>query len=142
MLSQNYQHCFKNWYLKLSKLSKKLKYGIWIFVGQAVLELLIKTCKILFWSVPYLKNSRPTVWPTELLMPDILVLDSYIIFQKKVLIILRQCTKHAQFWFRVQFLLKLGTKHEMFIIWHWQKFKPISSKNCYLNVFPKWRYRR
>ena len=34
-----------------TKLSKKPKNGIKISVGQAVLELLIKTCKLLFWSV-------------------------------------------------------------------------------------------
>ena len=34
-----------------SKLSEKLKNGINISVGQAVLELLIETAKILFWSI-------------------------------------------------------------------------------------------
>ena len=34
------------------KLSEKLKIGIKILKGQVVLELLIKTCKIVFWSKP------------------------------------------------------------------------------------------
>ena len=34
-----------------SKLSKELKYGIEILIGQAVFKLWIKTVKILFWSI-------------------------------------------------------------------------------------------
>ena len=74
-------------------------------IGQAVLELLIKTIFCMFWS----KNSK-TALPTKNLMPflsfsDNLLGDAYIPF-KKVLIILRLSTKHAQFWFGAQFPLK------------------------------------
>ena len=37
-------------YAFYSKLSKELKYGIEILVGQAAFKLWIKTVKILFWS--------------------------------------------------------------------------------------------
>ena len=41
----------KNIYASYSKLPNELKNGIEIYVGQAVLELLIKTLFWLFWSI-------------------------------------------------------------------------------------------
>ena len=41
----------KNNMIILKQMSDKLKNGIKMLVGQVVLELLIKTCKILFWSI-------------------------------------------------------------------------------------------
>ena len=38
-------------YASKSKLSKELKHGIEICVGQAVFKLWIKTVKIVFWSI-------------------------------------------------------------------------------------------
>ena len=35
----------------MKQLSEKLKNGIRFSVGQVVLELLIKMCKLLFWSI-------------------------------------------------------------------------------------------
>ena len=50
-----------------SKLFEKSKNGNNIFVGQAVLQLLIKKLKkILFWSITKVKIS---VWPTKMLVP-------------------------------------------------------------------------
>ena len=52
VLSQNYQQRFENKiHASYSKLSKKLKTHIKISVGQAVLELLLKTIFWLFWFV-------------------------------------------------------------------------------------------
>ena len=49
VLSQNYQHCFEKYYKHPeANCLEKVKYGIKISIGQAVLELLIKMCKILF----------------------------------------------------------------------------------------------
>ena len=52
-----------------------------------------------------INNSR-TAWLTEILMPFLsfqtICFRRLISFFKKVLIILRCCTKHAQFWFEVQ----------------------------------------
>ena len=52
-----------------------------------------------------------TAWPTEILVPFLISQTIYLrmrayLFSKQVLIILRLHTKHAQFWFGVQFLLK------------------------------------
>ena len=71
-----------------SKLFEKPKNGSNIFVGQAVLQVMIKTYKILFWSITKVEIN---VWPTKMLMPicqfefsDNLLRDAYIIFQKSV----------------------------------------------------------
>ena len=66
------------------KLSEKLKNNIKISVVQAVLELLINTYRILFWSI----TQDRTTWPTEILMSflsfsDNLLQDAYM-FQKSV----------------------------------------------------------
>ena len=46
VISQNYQHFFeKIMYASYSKLSKELKYGIGILLGQAIYKLWIKTVK-------------------------------------------------------------------------------------------------
>ena len=52
-LSQNYQHSFEKQYMYAfyGKLSKEVKNGTEILVGQAVLKLWIKTVKILFGSI-------------------------------------------------------------------------------------------
>ena len=50
-LSQNYQPFRKIIYAPYSKLSKELKNGIEILVGQAVFNLRIKTVNMLFGSI-------------------------------------------------------------------------------------------
>ena len=52
MLSQTINNFFwKTIWFSWSKLSEKLKHSINILIGLVVLELLIVTCKILFWSI-------------------------------------------------------------------------------------------
>ena len=50
-LSQNCQHHLEKIYASYSKLSKELKNGIEILVGQAAFKLWIKTVKMLFGSI-------------------------------------------------------------------------------------------
>ena len=90
-------------YASWSKLSETLRNGIKISVGQAVLEFLIKTKDHVF-----INNSR-TTWLTEISMPLSFsdnLLQVPVFFFHTVLVILRCRTKHVQFWFEVQFLLK------------------------------------
>ena len=74
---------------------KKLKNNIKIYVGQAVLQLLIKT---IFFT--FLIYNLKTAWPTKISMPFLSSLANLLsvacsIFQQKVLIFLRSHTKHA-----------------------------------------------
>ena len=84
-LSQNKQQLFEKLILHLiKKMFKKLKNGIEILVGQAVLSYISKQSKCCFW----INNSR-TAWPTLILMLflsslDNLLIGAYIIFQKDV----------------------------------------------------------
>ena len=85
------------------KLSKEFNNGIRISVGQAVLELLIKTFWM-FWSAT-LKNT----WPNEMSMLflsslDKLLQDACIIFRKSVDNI-EISQKHANFKLEVQYPL-------------------------------------
>ena len=99
-------------------MSKELKNGNGILVGQAVIRLWIKTVILLFWSI--------TQEPLDLLKFKCFFFLSFLfslfsplgnllelLFFKKVLTILRQSAKHANFWLRVQFLLNLA-----FSLWH------------------------
>ena len=57
----------------LSKLSKELKNGTEILVGQAVFKLWIKTVRIMVMT----NNSR-IAWPTEILMPCLSSLGNFL----------------------------------------------------------------
>ena len=50
-LSQNYQHILKNYITILKQFDWQTLEGIKMSVGQVVFELLIKTCKTLFWPI-------------------------------------------------------------------------------------------
>ena len=54
------------------KLSKELKNGIRIEIGQVVLELLIKPLFLLFWPINY------TTWSTKISMPSLSSLDNLL----------------------------------------------------------------
>ena len=70
----------KMMYAPYTKLSKKLKNGIEIEVGEAVLEL-IKTLFGLFWSITLKKNA----WPPKISMPFLSSLDNlYALFFEKI----------------------------------------------------------
>ena len=61
-------------------------------------------------------NNSESAGPTRIIVPilnlsDNSLQDNHIIFSKKVLIILRKHTQHAQFQFRVQFPLKCTTEY-------------------------------
>ena len=60
-------------YESYKKLSKELKNGIEVLVGQAVFELQIKQSKCCFW----INNSR-TAWPTLILMLFLSFLDNLL----------------------------------------------------------------
>ena len=88
---KNMNSIFKN--ISCSKLSYKD-----FLVRRVVLKILIQNME----NIVLINISR-TVCPNKILIPffsDYLLQDTYIIFQK-LLIILRQCTKHAEFWFVV-----------------------------------------
>ena len=68
-----------------SKLPEKLQNVIKILVGQAVPESAIKTIFCMFWSI-----TQESLGPQQFLsFSDNLFQDMYIVFKKKVLIILR-----------------------------------------------------
>ena len=94
----------------LKQLSEKLKKCPKISVGQVVLELLIKMCKISFWS----KCAKYWFWSITQELLGLLIFQGcfwvphtvcfrvlVFIFQNKCWSFLRLCEKHAQFWFEV-----------------------------------------
>ena len=77
-------------YASYSKLSKELKDGIEILVGQAVFNLWIKTVKILFRSITQEPLGLLNILMLFLSSLDNLIWDAYIIFHsEKMLLILR-----------------------------------------------------
>ena len=87
-------------------MSEKLKNDIKISLCQTVLELLIKTTFCTFWSI----TQEPQAWCKPYCnfntnLEFVNLLQNVHVFIKTVLIILRQQTKHAQYWFGVQFHL-------------------------------------
>ena len=113
-LSQNCQHLFEKWYVYLivycsrnSKIALKFRSrpsGCWVIINQNnILTVLIQNLK--------------AVWLIKIPMPflsslDNLLYDAYIVLQKKkkkkkVLTILRQIAKHANFLLGVQFPLDM-----------------------------------
>ena len=87
-LSQNNQHLFKNNMASYCKLFKELKNGIEIQVSQAVFKIDRNNQNVVWINIPR------TAWPTLILMLflsslDNLLSDAYILFFKRVWIILR-----------------------------------------------------
>ena len=73
-----------NWNLAcFVHLSEKLKNAIKNLVGLAVLELLFKICKLLFWSVSPEPLALLKIICHFLISQDNLLQDDYIIIQKK-----------------------------------------------------------
>ena len=91
-------HCGQTWLPQGSKLPEKLINGATTLVGQVIPDLLIKTLFACFDQ-----NLKTCLAYWNLLR---FLLQEITLFFKKLLTILRLCTKHAQFQFRVQFLLK------------------------------------
>ena len=82
-----------------------------ISVGQAVLDLLIKTCKILFWRISLRASWLPKISMSFLSFSHNWLQDvcaNYGSIFSKLLIILRWCTKHAQSWFYMKLPLRVS----------------------------------
>ena len=89
--------CFEKWYAYLE--ANCMRNGIAISVRPTILELLVKTCKVLFWSISKKKRLANWNWYWnkvwynviwyEILMPFLsfsgkLLQDAYMILQKRV----------------------------------------------------------
>ena len=70
------------------KLSKELKKGIEILIGQVVFKLWIKTVKIMFWSINQESPGLLKIF-IPFLSPWTIYSEMYVLFLIKVLIILR-----------------------------------------------------